>query len=168
MSLDIFWLQRCPDKWKLANICCCCSHGRWWIHHADHKASTICPFVHSEKIDFFFDSLSVTAELIGPNHESGAFIYGFMSLVEKVTNGIIIIGVQSLASGRSSGNSTFYTQVLFYVCGGASLMGALAMLSLAPVKIGRRFWKSKSLSDKEERVEIPAIHITSESVTEDL
>ena len=120
------------------------------------------------KIDLFFDSLSVTAELIGPNHESGAFIYGFMSLVEKVTNGIIIIGVQSLASGRSSGDGTFYTQVLFYVCGGASLMGALAMLSLAPVKIGRRFWKSKSFSDKEERVEIPAIHITSESVTEEL
>ena len=118
------------------------------------------------KIDFFFDSLSVTAELIGPNHESGAFMYGFMSLVAKVTNGIIIIGVQSLASGRSSGNSTFYTQVLFYVCGGASLMGALAMLSLAPVKIGRRFWKSNNLSDKEESVEIvPAIHINSASAT---
>ena len=117
---------------------------------------------------FFLNSLSVTAELIGPNHESGAFIYGFMSLVEKVTNGIIIIGVQSLASTRASGDGTFYTQVLFYVCGGASLMGALAMLSLAPVKIGHRFWKSKNLSDKEERVEIPAIHVTSESVSEHL
>ena len=101
----------------------------------------------------------MTAELIGPNHESGAFIYGFMSLVEKVTNGIIMISVQSLASGRSSGDGTFYTQVLFYVCGGATLMGALAMLSLAPVKIGGRFWKSKNLRNKEESVEIPAIHV---------
>ena len=102
------------------------------------------------KIVIFFDSLSVTAELIGPNHESGAFVYGFMSLVEKVTNGIIIMGVQRLASGRSSGDGIFYTQVLFYVCGGASLMGALAMLSLVPAKIGRRFWKSNNLSGKEE------------------
>ena len=118
------------------------------------------------KIDIFFDSLSVTAELIGPNHESGAFVYSFMSLVEKVTNGIIIMGVQSLASGRSSGDGIFYTQVLFYVCGGASLMGALAMLSLVPAKIGRRFWKSNNLSDKEESVEIvPAIHINSASAT---
>ena len=108
----------------------------------------------------------MTAELIGPNHESGAFIYGFMSLVEKVTNGIIMISVQSLASGRSSSDGTFYTQVLFYVCGGATLMGALAMLSLVRVNIGGRFWKSKNLSNKDESVEIPAIHVNSESVTE--
>ena len=118
--------------------------------------------------NFFFDSLSVTAELIGPNHESGTFIYGFMSLVEKITNGIIIIGVQNMASGRSKVDGTFYTQVLFYVCGGASLMGALAMLSLAPVTIGRRFWKSKNLSDKEDSVEITAIRIPSVNVTEHL
>ena len=120
------------------------------------------------KINFFFDSLSVTAELIGPNHESGAFIYGFMSLVEKITNGIIIIGLQNLASGRSKSDGTFYTQVLFYVCGGATLMGALAMLSLAPVTIGRRFLNSKNLSDKKGSVEILAVHINSESVTEHL
>ena len=127
-----------------------------------------------KKINFSLNSLSVTAELIGPNHESGAFIYGFMSLVEKVTNGILIIGVQSLASGKSGGEDTFYTQVLFYVCGGACLVGALAMLSLAPVKIGHRFWKPKTAINRTENVEIPTItreipatHINPQNVTED-
>lgn len=109
----------------------------------------------------------MTAELIGPNHESGAFIYGFMSLVEKVTNGILIIGVQSLSSSRSGAEDTFYTQVLFYVCGGACLLGAMAMLSLAPVKIGQRYWKPKAVSDKTENVEIPALHIKPQDVTEE-
>ena len=108
----------------------------------------------------------MTAELIGPNYESGAFIYGFMSLVEKITNGILIIGVQSLASSKSH-RDTFYTQVLFYVCGGACLIGALAMLSLAPVKIGQRYWKPKTASNGAEKVEIPEILINSQSVTED-
>ena len=92
-----------------------------------------------------------------------------MSLVEKVTNGILIIGVQSLAASKSGREDTFYTQVLFYVCGGACLVGASAMLSLAPVEIGRRYWKPKAMtmSDRAEKVEIPAIHINSQNVTED-
>jgi len=107
----------------------------------------------------------VTAELIGPNPESGAFIYGFMSLVEKVSNGIIIIGVQSLASGKSSNNDTFYEQVLFYVCGGASLVGAIAMLSLVPVKIGRRY--RKNLSKEDFTVEMQAINTIPDNITRD-
>ena len=41
-----------------------------------------------------FISLSVTAELIGLNSESSAFIYGFMSLLDKLTCGVIVIAVQ--------------------------------------------------------------------------
>ena len=39
-------------------------------------------------------SLSLTAELIGPNTESGAFVYGSMSLSDKVSNGVAVILVQ--------------------------------------------------------------------------
>lgn len=39
-------------------------------------------------------SLSITADLIGENVEGGAFVYGFMSLVDKFSNGIIIMIIQ--------------------------------------------------------------------------
>ena len=39
-------------------------------------------------------SLSITADLIGSNVEGGAFVYGSMSLIDKVSNGIIIMIIQ--------------------------------------------------------------------------
>ena len=39
-------------------------------------------------------SLSITADLIGNNTEGGAFVYGIMSLVDKFSNGIIIMVIQ--------------------------------------------------------------------------
>ena len=48
------------------------------------------------KSDFHIDSLSVAAELIGPNHDSAAFIFGFMSLLDKLTCGIVVIGIQGV------------------------------------------------------------------------
>jgi len=100
-------------------------------------------------------SLSVTAELIGQNCESAAFIYGAMSLTDKFANGLVVIAVQSLVPGfpeecnHCDGCSPFYSQVLFYVCGGAALLGILSMLSLVPFTIGRRFSKKEATSNAE-------------------
>ena len=106
-------------------------------------------------IIFYFHSLSVTAELIGQNCESAAFIYGAMSLTDKFANGLVVIAVQSLVPGfpeecnHCDGCSPFYSQVLFYVCGGAALLGILSMLSLVPFTIGRRFSKKEATSNAE-------------------
>ena len=104
---------------------------------------------------FLFRSLSVTAELIGQNCESAAFIYGAMSLTDKFANGLVVIAVQSLVPGfpeecnHCDGCSPFYSQVLFYVCGGAALLGTLSMLSLVPFTIGHRFAKRESSTTAE-------------------
>jgi hypothetical protein len=42
--------------------------------------------------------LSITAELIGPNCDSAAFVYGAMSLTDKFANGIVVMAIQ----GRDS------------------------------------------------------------------
>ena len=95
-------------------------------------------------------SLSVTAELIGQNCDSAAFIYGVMSLTDKFASGIVIMAVQSIEpSFEEECNDCaschpFFAQVLFYACGGAALLGALGMLSLVPVAIGRGFRKEES------------------------
>ena len=41
-------------------------------------------------------SLSLTAELIGPNTESAAFVYGAMSFTDKVSNGLAVMVIQDL------------------------------------------------------------------------
>ena len=44
-------------------------------------------------------SLSLTADLIGANCESGAFVYGAMSLTDKVSNGVAVILIQHFIPG---------------------------------------------------------------------
>lgn len=41
-------------------------------------------------------SLSITADLIGPNIESGAFVYGAMSFTDKLSNGVAVMLIQNL------------------------------------------------------------------------
>ncbi|XP_074490913.1 major facilitator superfamily domain-containing protein 12 isoform X2 [Sebastes fasciatus] len=45
-------------------------------------------------------SLSMTASLIGEQTQSGAFVYGSMSLIDKVVNGVGIFLIQSIRPGR--------------------------------------------------------------------
>lgn len=44
-------------------------------------------------------SLALTAELIGQNPESGAFVYGSMSLSDKVSNGVAVVLIQNFIPG---------------------------------------------------------------------
>lgn len=41
--------------------------------------------------------LSITADLIGNNVESGAFVYGCMSFCDKMSNGLAIMGINFFA-----------------------------------------------------------------------
>jgi hypothetical protein len=41
-------------------------------------------------------SLGVTADLIGSDTESGAFVYGAMSFADKLSNGIAVTTIQSM------------------------------------------------------------------------
>ncbi len=41
-------------------------------------------------------SLAVTADLIGPHVESGAFVYGAMSFTDKLSNGLTVFLIQYL------------------------------------------------------------------------
>jgi len=41
-------------------------------------------------------TLGFTADLIGPDTDSGAFVYGSMSFADKLINGVAIMIVQKL------------------------------------------------------------------------
>lgn len=85
-------------------------------------------------------SLSITADLIGPNVESGAFVYGAMSFTDKLSNGVAVVLIQNLnpCVNCCPMCSTYYRDILFYCCGGAAVLGFLAVITLLPAKIGDR------------------------------
>lgn len=85
-------------------------------------------------------SLALTAELIGRNTESAAFVYGAMSFTDKVSNGLAVMGIQYyIPCIKCCPDCKWYFRdVLFYACGGSALLGAVALLLLAPFKVGRR------------------------------
>lgn len=72
-------------------------------------------------------SLAITADLIGNDVGNGAFIYGIMSFADKLSNGAVIMVIQSLSSPTSV---TFYTDSLAYVCGASSIIGFLSVMTI--------------------------------------
>ena len=58
-------------------------------------------------------SLSLTAELIGPNTESAGFVYGAMSFTDKVSNGLAVMGIQHFIPCIKVGTSSDIQQKIF-------------------------------------------------------
>lgn len=71
-------------------------------------------------------SLGITTDLIGTRTNSGAFVYGIMSFVDKLSNGVVVVIIQGQRDGST--NSWYYRDVLTYVCGGAVLLGCVAVI----------------------------------------
>ena len=53
----------------------------------------VAAFIGSGGAGLLITSLSIVADLIGKNKESSAFVYGIMSLVDKVSNGMCQISI---------------------------------------------------------------------------
>jgi len=85
-------------------------------------------------------SLSLIAELISNNTDSSAFVYGAMSFADKLANGGGIMLIQYIANKAE--DTGYFRDVLASVTGGPALMGALLILTLAPVSVGDR-WRDK-------------------------
>lgn len=75
-------------------------------------------------------SLGVSADLIGRNTDSGAFVYGIMSFTDKLSNGLAVMLIQYLRCTVSHTN--YYRDILTYVCGGSAMFGLIMILSIKP------------------------------------
>ncbi|KAM9761892.1 major facilitator superfamily domain-containing protein 12 [Menidia menidia] len=86
-------------------------------------------------------SLSMTASLIGEQTQSGAFVYGSMSLTDKVANGVGIMLIQSIWPCRTESSCPdcvwFYRDVMATVTGGVAVVATLCLVTLLvwPVRI---------------------------------
>ncbi|XP_059489123.1 major facilitator superfamily domain-containing protein 12-like [Neocloeon triangulifer] len=77
-------------------------------------------------------SLGITADFIGSDSESGAFVYGSMSFADKLSNGLAVTAIQSFKCLTECPH--YYRNMLSFVCGGAALLGFLATVTLIPRK----------------------------------
>ncbi|KAM3604371.1 uncharacterized protein V6R79_010134 [Siganus canaliculatus] len=89
-------------------------------------------------------SLSMTAELIGDQTQSGAFVYGAMSFTDKVANGVGVMVVQALHPCHTISCCPacvwFYHYVMVVVTGGVAIVATVALVSIFiwPIKIRPR------------------------------
>lgn len=86
-------------------------------------------------------SLSMTADLINQNTESGAFVYGAMSFTDKLSNGLAVLVIQLVhpcKSGCCAACHDFYQTVMAYVPGGAAILSLIILATLIRTKIGQR------------------------------
>ncbi|XP_061093945.1 major facilitator superfamily domain containing 12b [Conger conger] len=88
-------------------------------------------------------SSSMTAELIGDQTQSGAFVYGAMSFTEKVANGVAVIIIQSLhpcsTIASCPDSMRFYHYVIVFVTGGVAVVAAISLCTIliCPIRIRR-------------------------------
>lgn len=97
-------------------------------------------------------SLGVTADFIGHNTDSGAFVYGIMSFTDKLCNGLAVMAIQYLLVHLNIlilfkhftilfydffretwiSCNNYYREVLVYVCGVSAIFGMLIILCIKP------------------------------------
>ncbi|XP_077462566.1 major facilitator superfamily domain-containing protein 12 [Stigmatopora argus] len=79
-------------------------------------------------------SLSMTAKLIGEQTKSGAFVYGSMSLTDKVANGVGVVIIQSIRPCSTEACCPaciwFYRDVMATVTGGVALAATFGLLTI--------------------------------------
>ncbi|NXY75803.1 MFS12 protein, partial [Glareola pratincola] len=89
-------------------------------------------------------SLSMTADLIGTNTHSGAFVYGAMSFTDKMANGLAVMLIQNLHPCPTElccpACVSFYHWVMVLVTGGIAVaaIASLCCIMVWPIRIRYR------------------------------
>lgn len=87
-------------------------------------------------------ALTMLADLIGDNVETGAFVYGAMSFTDKLSNGITVQLIQIFHPCNALGEiccpqcDRYYREVMVFVTGGATIISFLVLLTMLKTKIG--------------------------------
>ncbi|VEL33746.1 unnamed protein product [Protopolystoma xenopodis] len=81
-------------------------------------------------------SLTMTTDLIDGNRTTSAFVFGFMSLLDKLSNGIVVQIISSLEPDTAEGRARFYRSIEVYAIGGFLFTcGALLILRILLARV---------------------------------
>lgn len=87
-------------------------------------------------------ALTMLADLIGENVETGAFVYGAMSFTDKLSNGITVQLIQIFHPCNGKGSTTclqcdrYYREVMVFVTAGATVFSLVVLLTMINKRIG--------------------------------
>lgn len=96
--------------------------------------------------------LSITADLIGDNVQSGAFVYGAMSFADKLSNGMVVVVVQGIHVAQPS----FYRDTLAFGCGIPSVIALITVFALSSKLVNSTIAPTTGLDDKTQ-ASVPAV-----------
>lgn len=87
--------------------------------------------------------LTMLADLIGNSVETGAFVYGAMSFLDKMSNGVIIQIIQLLypknTDKGSSAGGLYYREVMVFASGVAAVIALLALATPAKKNLDKAY-----------------------------
>lgn len=106
--------------------------GQMTPMYKDYQIYGVAAVVGAASTTMLLASLAITNELIGGHTTSGAFVFGAMSFMDKMANGIAVIIIQDAHKCNSciGVRDNYYQKVMVYICGGAAVGGILFALSL--------------------------------------
>uniref|UniRef100_A0A1I7YPA0 MFS domain-containing protein n=1 Tax=Steinernema glaseri TaxID=37863 RepID=A0A1I7YPA0_9BILA len=101
---------------------------------------------------FLVSSLGMTANMINRSTESGAFVYGGMSFLDKLSNGVTYQIIELLNPSCDGVHkheicASFYRNVMTFVPGGCAVLFLVVLLTLIPSQIGRRLRRRRRDDD---------------------
>ncbi|VDM74794.1 unnamed protein product [Strongylus vulgaris] len=146
------WFNRVVNRKLLFLIGLVCGVGTcvWMLHDLPlYQMYAVAAFIGVAQAILLITSLSITADLINKNTESGAFVYGAMSFVDKLANGLSyqIIELWNPSCDPTQPHTActlFYRIIMVYVPGGCLLLALIILLSLLPSQIGHRIRRGRS------------------------
>ncbi|XP_020905896.1 major facilitator superfamily domain-containing protein 12 isoform X2 [Exaiptasia diaphana] len=78
-------------------------------------------------------ALTMLADLIGENVETGAFVYGAMSFMDKMSNGIVVQIIQAFypksTPSKPNAGGDYYRSVMVFVAGTAALIAVITLFT---------------------------------------
>ncbi|KAI1283167.1 Major facilitator superfamily domain-containing protein 12 [Halotydeus destructor] len=128
-------------KWTFVAGCLIAFSGYTWIYFGAGEKYTmygiygVCFLLGVSGSIMLITSLGITSDLIGHNTTSGAFVFGAMSFLDKVSNGVAVMSIQYMHD-NSIPSCVYYRNVLSFVCGGSTIMALIAIVLLIPDQIG--------------------------------
>jgi Na+/melibiose symporter-like transporter len=97
-------------------------------------------------------AVSFEADLVAKNTSTGAFVYGILSLTDKISNGIVILVIQIVDNrlcDTSVMSEDFYRNILAYIPLGSAVLGCVAAF-LVPLVAGHRCSACARVSTEDE------------------
>ncbi|ODN04014.1 Major facilitator superfamily domain-containing protein 12 [Orchesella cincta] len=96
-------------------------------------------------------SVSLTSDLIGTNTESGAFVFGAITFVEKTLNGLFIVIVQT-GHTFCEDCPTYYREVIAHGISAIAILSLAVVLKLNPHTVGTRYSEMNTVQGRKESV----------------